>query len=190
MNPNPHEPVPDNSTLDLQAGGAHIEQDPGSEYLITVQADPQYEAVLDLDRLHVLALGVLEAEQIEGPLELGVVITTDDEVQYLNREYLGHDYKTDVISFAMSDGEEQDPGVLQFITPPERPRYLGDIAISYDRAAEQAPDYGHAPDVEVATLLIHGLLHLLGYDDTAEDAREVMHARQDALLARIYMHDA
>src|SRR5947208_1345259 len=70
--------------------------------------------------------------------------------------------------------------------PAERPPYLGDIAISYDRAAEQAPEFGNSPQAEVATLLIHGLLHLLGYEDTQDAEHNRMHARQQELLEALY----
>jgi probable rRNA maturation factor len=96
-------------------------------------------------------------------------------VHALNKEYLGHDYETDVISFGMESEAE-------FITPEERPAYLGDIVISFERAVEQGPEYGHTAEQEVATLLVHGLLHLLGYDDLDDEARERMHARQDLLI--------
>ena len=170
--------------------GGEVENDPGSSYLITVQIGEQYESKLDADRLHRLAMAVLKAEGEPGPLELGVVVTTDEEVHALNREYLGHDYQTDVISFGMQEEADWDPaapeGMPQFVPPPDRPPYLGDIAISYDRAAEQAPEYGHTPDAEVAMLLIHGLLHLLDYDDIDETSRVRMHSRQQELLETLY----
>src|SRR5436305_1564105 len=148
MNPKPQqassaEPESSRAYEITGASGGQVEDDRGSEYLITVQIEPQYEDKLNADRLHTLACEVLKAEQVRGPLELGVVITTDEEVHTLNRDYLGHDYDTDVISFGM--GEEEDAvGGPGFVTPAERPAYLGDIAISYERAAEQAPEYGHA----------------------------------------------
>jgi probable rRNA maturation factor len=163
-----------NSAIRVPDGG-EVEADPGSKYLITVQLEEQYEDKLDADALHRLAMSVLHAERKEGPLEVGVVVTTDDEVHALNKEYLGHDYQTDVISFGMASDED-------FITPEERPEYLGDVVISYDRAAEQGSEYDHTTEQEVATLLIHGLLHLLGYDDTDDESRLRMHARQDELL--------
>jgi probable rRNA maturation factor len=171
--------------------GGHVAPDPGSRYLITVQVEPQFEGKLDADRLHRLAIGVLTEEGVPGPLELGVVITTDEEVHTLNRDYLGHDYETDVLSFGMdAAGEAGNPESKsrnpKFVAPPDRPTYLGDIAISYERAAEQAPDYGHGTDLEVATLLIHGLLHLLGYNDIDDADRERMHARQGELLDRLH----
>jgi probable rRNA maturation factor len=159
--------------------GGKLTPDPGSNYLITVQIEPQYERRLDADKLHRLACSVLQAEGVEGPCELGVVVTSDEEVQALNRQYLGHDYKTDVLSFGMLEDDE-------FITPAERPSYLGDVVISYDRAAEQAPEYGHSTEAEVATLLVHGILHLLGYDDSDEHERRRMHARQQELLEAFY----
>src|SRR5437870_4739303 len=74
-------------------GAAEIAPDPGSDYLVTVQISPAYEHLLDADRLHRLATGVLRAEGMAGPLEVGVFVTTDEEVHALNREYLGHDYE-------------------------------------------------------------------------------------------------
>ena len=177
------------ANTESQPIGGHVSPDPGSPYLITVQIEQQFEASLDADALHKLAIAVLEAESLSGPLELGVVVTTDAEVHALNREYLGHDYKTDVLSFGMSEPSGGLPGEgmnSRFIAPPERPAYLGDIAISYERAAEQAPEYGHSAEGEVALLLIHGILHLLGYDDTTETEHDRMHARQQELFERLY----
>jgi probable rRNA maturation factor len=167
-------------------GNAEVDLDPGSDYLITVQIAPQYEGQLDAHALDRLAVGVLRAEGVTGPLELGVCITTDHEVRTLNRDFLGHDYDTDVISFGMSEGAQSAGEVPHFVTPAERPAYLGDIAISYDRAAEQAPEFGNSTHAEVATLLIHGLLHLLGYDDRGDSDREKMHSRQQQLLETLY----
>ena len=154
---------------------SRTQDDPGSNYLITVQMEPEYEGELDADALHKLTVGVLQAEGIAGPLEMGIVVTTDEEVRSLNRQYLGHDYETDVLSFGLGEDDE-------FITPAERPSYLGDVVISYDRAVEQAQEYGHDTPTEVATLLVHGVLHLLGYTDEDDENRRKMHARQQELL--------
>ena len=179
MQPGPQQPLSpeelNTAIPDIQ--GAQVSPDPGSGYLITVQVELLFEDRIDADALHRLAMHVLQSEGAPVPLEVGVVVTTDEEVHALNHQYLGHDYKTDVLSFGMvQDGSEE------FITPEERPDYLGDVVISYDRAAEQAPEYGHSTEREVATLLVHGLLHLLGYDDTTDADREKMHKRQDTLL--------
>src|SRR5436190_8909479 len=181
-------PTPDANFQDT--GSAEVDLDAGSAYLITVHIARDYEGPLDAHALDRLAVDVLRAEGVAGPLELGVLITTDEEVRTLNRDYLGHDYETDVISFGMA--EEEGPTANEaprFVTPEERPAYLGDIAISYDRAAEQAPEFGNSTNAEVATLLIHGILHLLGYDDKEDSAREIMHARQQELLDTLYNSD-
>jgi probable rRNA maturation factor len=168
------EPQIHNNAIKATAG-AEVEPDPGSNYLISVQVEEQFEDKVDADALHKLAIMVLKAERRPGPLEMGVVVTTDDEVHALNKAYLGHDYETDVLSFGMQSEQE-------FVTPAERAEYLGDIVISYERAAEQGPEYGHTPAQEVATLLIHGILHLLGYDDQDDESRARMHTRQESLM--------
>ncbi|MDQ3927832.1 MAG: rRNA maturation RNase YbeY [Chloroflexota bacterium] len=181
MNGNPQPQAHnDNSVLSTQHSalveGSRVSTDPGSSYLITVQMEEQYDSRLDADALHRLAMEVLKAERVAGPVEVGVVITTDAEVRALNKQYLGHDYETDVLSFGMMEDDE-------FVTPTERPSYLGDVVVSYDRAAEQAPEYGHTTQMEVATLVVHGLLHLLGYNDAEDTERERMHARQQEILS-------
>ena len=75
----------------------------------------------------------------------------------------------------------QRASAVQFVTPPGWPAYLGDVVISYDTAVMQAGDYGHGPADEVDVLLVHGLLHLLGYDDHDPAERERMHGRQAAV---------
>lgn len=132
----------------------------------------------DLKRLERLARAVLAAEGA-GPGEVGVVLTDDAGIHALNRQYLGHDYPTDVLSFGL---QEEATGEQAFVVPAEGPIHLGDVAISLERAREQAADYGHDWRREVELLLTHGLLHLLGYDDGTEEARKHMHARQENLL--------
>jgi probable rRNA maturation factor len=158
--------------------GSVVSTDPASDFLITVQIEQQFEDRVDADALEHLAVHVLQAEGREGPLELGVVVTTDEEVRALNVQYLGHDYNTDVISFSMADEAAADG----FLTPSDRPPYLGDVVISYERAFEQAPDYHYTTPREVANLLVHGILHLLGWDDSTDELRLKMQARQEELL--------
>lgn len=82
-------------------------------------------------------------------------ITTDREVRELNRRFLGEDRPTDVLSFPSGDGLGS----------------LGDIAIAYPYARRQAAEMGHPADVELRVLLLHGLLHLLGYDHETDGGR-------------------
>jgi probable rRNA maturation factor len=98
--------------------------------------------------------------------ELSLLIVDNDEIQQINREYLDRDHPTNVISFAMQEGEG---GGVQ-------PQLLGDVVISAERAADDARDAGVPFEHELVFLLLHGILHLLGYDHergTEEQAAEM-----------------
>jgi undecaprenol kinase len=146
-------------------------------YRVEINVEVEAETP-DLKRLQRLARLVLAAEGA-GSGEVGVALTDDPGIQSLNRQYLAHDYPTDVLAFGM-----QGPAVgpAGFVLPEEEDfPYIGDVAISLERAREQAATYDHDWTREVEILLIHGLLHLLGYDDSTEEDRERMEARQEAL---------
>ncbi len=148
-------------------------------YHIEINVTPEGLETPNLKRLEKLTRVVL-ANEGAHPGEVGIVLTDDAGIHELNRQYLGHDEPTDVISF----GEMEDLADQPELIVPEKERpYLGDVAISVERAREQAPAYGHDWTSEVDTYLVHGLLHLLGYDDTTEEARQTMFARQERLLA-------
>lgn len=122
---------------------------------------------------------LLELEQVQGPLEVGVLISDDAQLRQLNRDYRGVDAATDVLSFA-------DEATPTFVSHPDQPRYLGDIAISLERVLAQAAEYGHSPERELAFLAVHGALHLLGYDHEADpQAAAVMREREATVMARL-----
>ncbi|MEC7947414.1 MAG: rRNA maturation RNase YbeY [Myxococcota bacterium] len=108
--------------------------------------------------------------------ELSVVLCDDAFIRPLNRDYRGKDAPTDVLSFAMQEGEgvrEDDP-------------VLGDLVISAETAARQAAEQGHPIEVELRVLLVHGLLHLLGYDHERDEAEaEEMRTAESALLGEM-----
>ncbi|MGB9723990.1 MAG: rRNA maturation RNase YbeY [Chloroflexia bacterium] len=131
----------------------------------------------DLKRLERLARFVLTAEGAEGS-EVGVALTDDAGIQALNRAYLGRDEPTDVLAFPL----EETGGRPALVVGKKGRPYLGDVAVSLERAREQAPSYGHSWEEECETLLVHGLLHLLGYDDGTEAERRRMEVRQERLL--------
>ncbi|WP_240376593.1 rRNA maturation RNase YbeY [Bacillus piscicola] len=113
-------------------------------------------------------------EKVSEHAELSLTLTNDEIIQEINKEYRGIDNPTDVITFALNDGENE----LQA----ELPNLLGDIIISMDKAKEQATSYGHSLERELGFLAVHGLLHLLGYThDTVETERE-MFGRQESIL--------
>ena len=150
------------------------------DYVIELQTDVEADDV-DPPALELLAARALEAESVPHPAELSIVLTDDATVQRLNRTYRGADTPTDVLSFAQSEGDE-------FAAPEGEAPHLGDVIISLDTARRQAAEYGLAPQDEVSHLLVHGILHLLGYDhEQPEDAR-IMRAHEDAILGEAHHH--
>jgi probable rRNA maturation factor len=120
----------------------------------------------------------IPAERVPGAeANLSVVITDDDEMQSLNLQFRGVDAPTDVLAF----GEEESE--LPFVTPAQEPPYLGDVIISFPRAHEQAAEMGHDIATELQLLIVHGVLHLLGYDHATPEEKDLMWARQEAILA-------
>ena len=106
-------------------------------------------------------------------VNFSVIIVDNDYIHNLNKSYRGIDRPTDVITFALEDNK--------FIDVPET-RVLGDIYISYDKAIEQAKEYGHSIKRELCFLLVHGILHLLGYDHMNEEDEKKMFKLQKELL--------
>jgi len=149
------------------------------------------EAVADVAAQHddvafaetVLRRGV-ESVRDELPADaqavyISLVLTDDAGIAVVNRDYRGIDAPTDVLSFP----QHEDLMVDALPAGPEgAPLMLGDIVVSLPRAAEQAHTYGHSRARELGFLLVHGLLHLLGYDHESPDDAAVMEARQDAVL--------
>ena len=104
------------------------------------------------------------------------MITDDSGIQSLNRDFLGYDTPTDVLAFSAL--EDDGP----FVSAPEAGGYLGDVIVSYPRAVAQAQEHGHSPEQELNLLVVHGILHLLGYDHADDEAKAAMWARHDAIL--------
>lgn len=97
-------------------------------------------------------------------------------IHQINKDYRGVDRPTDVISFAFLDDESEKTLVGQ------QQISLGTILISYEKAQEQAKEYGHSLKREMSFLLVHGLLHLLGYDHMSEKDEKIMFQLQDKIL--------
>ena len=119
----------------------------------------------------------LEREGIKIPVEVCISLVEDREIQSLNREYRGRDVPTDVLSFPLIDRDDLDKQV-----PTEIEVLLGDIIISAERADEQAKEYGHSFQRELAYLTVHGILHLLGYDHSSPQEEKVMRAKEEEIL--------
>lgn len=122
---------------------------------------------------------VLEHEQYTNPCEVSVTYTDNSKIHALNKQYRGVDRPTDVLSFPMMDfsGESDEPVADEPVVS------LGDIVLSLEKAKEQALEYGHSFEREVAFLTVHSMLHLLGYDhETGEEDERDMRARQRVIM--------
>ena len=122
---------------------------------------------------------VIEHEQYNNACEVSVTYTDNEGIHALNKQYRNIDSPTDVLSFPLMDfsGESDEPVADEPVVS------LGDIVISLERAREQAEEFGHSFEREVAFLTVHSMLHLLGYDhETGEEDEEDMRARQRAVM--------
>ena len=158
----------------MLAGRSRLEE----SYKIAAEVGPRFRNVVDAAWLHDVVARVLAAEGV-AQAEVGVVATGDAVVRDLNRRYRGEDAPTDVLSFALREDAED------FVLPPGESMRLGDVIISLPAARRQARQAGHSVEREVALLLIHGVLHLLGYDHAVEMEERLMKSREAALLSSL-----
>ena len=143
---------------------------------IDVRIAPAFRASVRAAWLRAVARLVLAAEDV-GPVQVGVVVTDDETVRELNQRFLGLDEPTDVLSFSLAG-----QGGAPFALPPEEAS-LGEIVIAYPTAVRQADEAGRTIEAEVAHLLVHGLLHLLGYDHQRPQDERAMRRREEEILA-------
>jgi probable rRNA maturation factor len=134
---------------------------------------------LEEKELSVLKRVLTKAAQMEGldsDFELSLSFVDNERIQGLNRDYRGKDQPTDVLSFALEEGEEL-PAFSE-----DAPRMLGDIVISVPKTKEQADEYNHSFMRELGFLAVHGFLHLLKYDHDTEKNQAMMFSRQKEIL--------
>ena len=108
---------------------------------------------------------------IKEDIELSLILVDINEIHNINKEYRGIDRPTDVISFCLED-EEDD-------------KYLGDIFVCIEKVYEQSKEYNHSNEREFAFLVVHGILHLLGYDHMNKEDEEKMFTKQEELLKKL-----
>jgi probable rRNA maturation factor len=155
--------------------------------IVEIQVDEPFSAAVNTARIEQAVATVLEQEQVAEAIEVGVLITDDATLHRLNRDYRGKDAPTDVLSFANEQTDNEDsPFVAAPMEAEEEPHYLGDIAISYERVCAQAAAYGHSNQHELTFLVVHAVLHLLGYDHERGDEDEaMMQSRERAAMQAI-----
>ena len=148
---------------------------------INIDIKPPYRGRLSQKWLREVVDATLSAEKVDRPVELSLIITGNREVHKLNRDYRGIDKTTDVISFALSE----NVAGTEFVTPPDSVSRLGEVIISYPQAVSQAKENKQTVKAEMAWLVVHGLLHLLGYDHQDDTSEALMRKREDIILRKI-----
>lgn len=160
---------------------------------MTIQLENEVNATFDFD-YEALIKEVVEAaldyEQCPYEAEVEVVITDNEGIQAVNKEFRNLDKPTDVLSFPMVEYETpSDFDPLEesdcYFNPETGELLLGDIMISVDKVREQATSYGHSQKRELAFLVAHSMLHLCGYDHMEEEERQVMEQKQEEILKQL-----
>ena len=151
---------------------------------INVLIEEGIEVGLDPDWMQRVIETVLTAENVPPNVEISLLITGQERIQELNREYRGKDQPTDVLSFSMSEQKDEDEPVA-FIGPPDGLIHLGEVIISYPQALLQAEESQHSIKKELAALIVHGVLHIQGYDHEKPEMEPAMKAKESQLLSEL-----
>jgi probable rRNA maturation factor len=139
--------------------------------MIHVKTDPVLSEHISPADLKRAALKTLEQQSVPTPVDVTILLTTNSQLHTLNRDYLGIDAPTDVLSFPLDETD-----------PENGKRYLGDVIIAIPRAAQQAKAAGHPLEAEVQLLVVHGILHLLGHDHASVEEKALMWQAQGEIL--------
>jgi probable rRNA maturation factor len=160
-------------------------------------ADEQRTVALDVARWEALAEAVLAAEGVRGNVELSVLFVEADDIAALNEQFLGEARPTDVLAFPI---DAVDVDVMSSPTsghsgpdrpppdPSDQPLLLGDVVVCPSVAETQAAEHAGTLDDELALLVVHGVLHVLGHDHATEEEAQRMRGRERALLEAHHWH--
>ena len=122
----------------------------------------------------------LEMQNVTADVELSVVITDNENIRQINNEFRDKDMPTDVLSFPGYESED-----INEVKQSDDLMVIGDIIISKEKVVEQAKEYGNTFEREFAYLLVHGILHLLGYDHMEDDEKAVMRVEEERILSEL-----
>lgn len=136
--------------------------------------DEQHDHHVDAGRWAALAAATLEAEGVRGPAEANLLFVGPEAMEHLNRRHMGAEGPTDVLSFPIDGGSGEEAGGLSLV---------GDIVLCPAVAESNAPGHAGGYDDEIALLIVHGCLHLLGYDHATDSDRDRMWSRERELIA-------
>ena len=158
---------------------------------MTINIEYETEQKLNLDYekvINEIVEAALDYEKCPYEAEVNVILTDNEAIQQINKEFRQIDSPTDVLSFPMgdfetpSDFEQLEASSEDYFHPETGELLLGDIVISVDKVLEQAEKYGHSAERELAFLTAHSMLHLCGYDHMEEDERKEMEFKQEEIL--------
>ena len=185
---------------------AWMPDSPHSLQEIDISVDEPYQQELsELWLRTVMEAALVEALPQGEPAQVGLVVTDDKTVQELNRQFRGLDEVTDVLSFSAShsghwEGDPQesdeaspesvDSEELNFVLPPGEPSPLGEVIISFPQTIRQAQERNGPVEQELALLIIHGVLHLVGYDHMEPEDEAQMQAKERSALAAVSQLEA
>lgn len=146
-----------------------------------------YNKIEEMEREEVIikrvVQAVLEEEKIVHELYINITLTNNEEIHIINKQYRDVDRPTDVLSFPMYERNEIPE--LRKKDNIFAEEILGDIIISIPKVREQAEEYGHSFERELAYLTTHGMLHLLGYDHMIDEEKEQMRKREEEILEKL-----
>ncbi|HAI99763.1 MAG TPA: rRNA maturation RNase YbeY [Dehalococcoidia bacterium] len=185
---------------------AWMPDSPHSLQEIDISVDEPYQQELSEVWLRtVMEAALVEALPQGEPAQVGLMVTDDKTVQELNRQFRGLDEVTDVLSFSAShsghwEGDPQesdeaspesvDSEELNFVLPPGEPSPLGEVIISFPQTIRQAQERNGPVEQELALLIIHGVLHLVGYDHMEPEDEAQMQAKERSALAAVSQLEA
>ncbi|MFR0579920.1 rRNA maturation RNase YbeY [Limosilactobacillus mucosae] len=146
------------------------------------QTDDHAVSQSQLQLAHDILDYVAKYLELKDNTEISLTFVHNPQIRKLNAQYRGVDRATDVLSFALEDDSDDSPILLDPELAAQIPENLGDLFISIDKVAEQARFLGHSADRELGFLIVHGFLHLNGYDHEQKDDEEKMFKLQEEIL--------
>lgn len=161
---------------------------------MNIEIDDRQEKIHFTDDMKSLLQNIikktLEYEQMTDCVEIGIILVDNEQIKQMNKEFREIDQETDVLSFPMLEyeGYDEDDATIdlsdlaQDIDPETHELLLGDIVISLEKAMQQASEYAHTFERESGFLVVHGMLHLLGYDHVTKNDEIIMREKEEEIL--------
>lgn len=143
---------------------------------INVEVDTRFAGCVKAKWLKSIIARTLGAQGLGDEVEVSLIVTGQSKIHELNKTYLEEDRPTDVLSFPM-----MEPST--FVTAPDGKKHLGEVIVSFPQAVLQADEHGHPVEREISILLVHGLLHLLGFDHAEAVETKNMQAKEKEILS-------